>query len=132
VVGAAQGTGEAAADPEARLAQRLLLVAEEAVEAHRVVDLRRAEVEQLGDVAHGVQRHAAETVLHEVQRRQRRRLLARVARQVPVAHLVQDLVLDVGPRAQRSGSAAMRSRLPGTATTSLSWWREIMYGNMAR
>src|SRR5262249_56592189 len=129
---AAEGAGQAAAHPQARLAQRALLVAEEAVEAHRVVDLGGAEVQQVGDVLDGLQRHAAEAVLHHVQRRQRRRLLVRVARQVAVADRAEHLALDVGPRAHRSSSAAMMFRLPSTATTSLSWRPTIRYGDMAK
>ena len=95
--------GQAAADPQPRLAERVLLVAEEAVEAHRVVDFGRAEVEQVGDLADRLQRHAAQLVLDEVQRRQRHRLLA------------------AGSAAGRRGSSARSIRLVNdTRTDSLS------------
>src|SRR5262249_44590353 len=125
----------------------LVLLAEEAVEGHRVVDLGRAEVQQVRDLADRLPRHAAQFVLHDVQGRQRDRLLARVARQVRL-DLLPDFVTQEGhspsptacglpgaPRSrkrlagQRSSSAAMMFRLPRTATTSLSWWPTIRYGN---
>src|SRR5262249_8456825 len=43
---AAQGARQAAADPQPRFAERLVLLAEELVEGHRIVHFRGAEVEQ--------------------------------------------------------------------------------------
>ena len=89
------------------------------VEGHRVVDFGRAEVEQVGDLADRFERHAAQLVLDDVQRRQRHRLLARIARQVRQDLLPQRLFAS-SAHAHRSNSAAMMFRLPSTATTSLT------------
>src|SRR5262249_7543133 len=44
-----------------------------------------------------------------------------------------EFVSDFGFRIyHRSSSAAMMFRLPRTATTSLSWWPTIRYGNIAK
>src|SRR5205823_14265580 len=117
-------TRQTAAHPQPRLAQRIFLRAEDAVKAHCVVDLGRAQVQQAGDLADRLQRHAPEGVLHDVQGRQRHRLLARIARDVG-----QDLLPQFfAEYTHRSNSAAMMFRLPSTATTSLIWWPTIRYG----
>src|SRR5437879_10504358 len=51
-----QLAGEAAADPQARLAERGVFLAEELVEGHCVVDLCRAQVEQVGNFADRLER----------------------------------------------------------------------------
>ena len=65
-----------------RLAKWMLFVAEDAVETHRVVDFGGAEVEQVGNFADRQQRDTTQFVLHEMQRRQRHGLFARIARQI--------------------------------------------------
>src|SRR5262245_17841467 len=79
IVAASEHTREAAADPESRLAERVLLGAEETVEGHRVLDFGGGEIKQVGDVADGGHRHAAVVVLHDVQRGERDRLFGGVA-----------------------------------------------------
>src|SRR5262249_39696171 len=66
---AAEHAWQGTADPEARLAQRFLLITKETVEAHRVVDLGRRKVEHVRNLAHGFQRHAAQGILDKVQGR---------------------------------------------------------------
>ena len=77
---AAEHAAHAAADPQPMLAERLALVAKEAVEAQRVVHFGRVQLQQLGDFLDRRRRHAPQLVLHDVQRRQRDRLLVRIAR----------------------------------------------------
>src|SRR5207244_4046957 len=79
---AAQLAREATANPQPRLAERGVLLVEELVEGHRVVDLSRTEVEQLGDLLDRLARDAAQRVVDQVQRGERDGLLAGVARQV--------------------------------------------------
>ena len=79
---AAELTGQASAHPEPFLAERSVLLAEELVEGHGVVDLGRGEVQHVGDLADRLARHAAQLVVDEMQGRQRHRLLAGIARQV--------------------------------------------------
>ena len=123
---AAQRAGQAAADPEPRLAERVLLVAEEAVEGQRVVDLGGAEVEHLGDLADRLERHAAQRVVDQVQRRQRHRLLAADSAAGSLDLLRNSSseracsFASAAAQAHRSSSAAMMFKLPSTATTSLS------------
>src|SRR5262249_12025540 len=75
----AQHTSKAAAHPEPSPAERVLLGSKEAVKAHRVVNLSRAEVQQRGNFPHGLQGHTAQLVLDDMQSRQGHRLLARIA-----------------------------------------------------
>ena len=51
LLAAAKHARNAAADPHALLAERVLGLAEEAVERHRVVNLGRVQLQQLGDLA---------------------------------------------------------------------------------
>src|SRR5262245_25807170 len=127
-VAAAKLAGEAAANPQSRLSQRVLLVLEEAIEAHGVVQFRGAQFEHLGDLANRGQRHAAHGIVNQMQSRQGHRLLAGVAREVGF-----DLLSQFGSQdAHRSNSAAIIFRLPSTATMSLIWWPSIKYGKIAK
>src|SRR5437667_12720563 len=86
------------------------------------------EIQEVGNLLDRVQRHAAQLVMHVVQGRQRRRLLARIARQVgqnSLAHVFTEY-------AHRSSSAAIMFRLPNTTTTSLIWCPTIRYGKIAK
>src|SRR5262249_37157040 len=61
-------TCQPATDPQARLAEFFLFgLAKDAVEAHRVVDFRGAEVQHVGDFADGLGGDVAHFVLHDVQ-----------------------------------------------------------------
>src|SRR5262249_44438303 len=97
-----------------------------------------------GDLLGRLQRHAAQRVLHHMQRRQCHRLLARVAR-----HVGQDLLSQLFGQYAHGGSckptrcngwaycylsnsAAMMFRLPSTATTSLTRCPTIRCGNRAK
>src|SRR5207237_8866443 len=92
------------------------------------ITVRRAQVQQVGNFAHGFERHAAQMIVHHMQRRQGHRLPVWIARQVS-----QDLLTQViAEYAHRSSSAAMMFRLPNTATTSLIWCPTIRYGKIAK
>ena len=82
LLAAAQHAGNAPADPHAMLPQRVPFLAEELVERHRVVDLGRVQLEQLGDLDDRRRRHRALRIVHDVQRRQRHRLLVRILREL--------------------------------------------------
>ena len=77
---AAQHARQAAADLQPIPAELVFRVAEEAVEAHRVVNFRRVLIEDFGDLLDRFERHAPQRVLHMMQRRQRHRPLRRILR----------------------------------------------------
>ena len=67
------------AHPHLELAAGLVL-GEEVIEAERVLHLGRREAEHLGDLDHGLQRHVAQPLVDDVQRRQHDGPPRRVAR----------------------------------------------------
>ena len=67
IVAAAQLARQAAADPEPRFAERVFRTSKEAIKGHRVLDFRRGQVENVGNFANRVERHAAVLVLDDVQ-----------------------------------------------------------------
>jgi hypothetical protein len=88
--------------------------------------------QQLGNLHHGLMRHIAQPLVNDVQRRQRHRLLGRIARKKRgdlLHHVVRQDALRCD---HRSSSAAMMFKLPSTATTSLSVWPRIRCGKTAK
>ncbi len=73
-VGPAKRAGNRTANPSSHFAVRLVLL-EVAVEAQRVLHLRRSESEDIRNFDDGLQRHVAQPIVDDMQRRQRHRLL---------------------------------------------------------
>ena len=57
-----------------------LVLLEKAIEAQRVLHLGRGQLEQLGDLDHGLERHTAQSLVDDVQGRQGDGLPRRIAR----------------------------------------------------
>ena len=64
------------------LPARTLLVLEELIERHRVVNFRRMQFEQFGDLTHGLNRDVSLRVLHQMQGGQHDRSLVRILRKL--------------------------------------------------
>ena len=64
---AAQGAGDAAAEPDAMFSEWVIFFLEEVVEGHRVVNFGRMEFEQFSDFNDGFAGDSAEGVVDEVQ-----------------------------------------------------------------
>ena len=74
-----QGTTDRTANPSPSFSVRLVLF-EESIKRQRVLDFGWREFEQLGHLDHRLQGHMPQVVVDHMQRRQRDRLLGRIAR----------------------------------------------------
>ncbi len=121
-----------------------LVLLEKSVEAQRILHLGGGQFQQFGKLDHRLRRHVAQPLVDQMQRRQRGRLLGRIARKADPRsafrksasrtvrscsrlHLISSFIPHPS-LSYRSNSAAMMFKLPSTATTSLRVWPRIRCG----